>query len=143
MSQPKSLFHAEMVNEEGVDGVAYVKNGGLEVTVSSPVTEAAGTNPEELLGLSLSTCLNATIQSLLKARGKNNHSRVEVQVDFMRETSGIGFFFEVVGLAQINGMSLEEAELLVKEAEKRCPVSKLLAGSQTVTIKTIESIKKQ
>ncbi|ALV20969.1 MAG: OsmC family protein [Carnobacterium sp.] len=141
MPQSKSLFHAEMVNEHGVDGVAYVKNGGLEVTVSSPITEAAGTNPEELLGLSLSTCLNATIQSLLKARGKNNQSRVEVQVDFMRESSGIGFFFEVVGLAQIKGMALEEADKLVKEAEKRCPVSKLLAGSQTVTIKTVEAAK--
>ncbi|MGX7394833.1 OsmC family protein [Carnobacterium mobile] len=137
MGQSGSLFHAEMVNEDGVNGVAYVKNDELKVTVSSPTSSAPGTNPEELLGLSLSTCLNATIQSLLKARGKKNQSRVEVQVDFMREPSGIGFYFNVLALAQVKGMPFDEADNLIKEAEKRCPVSKLLIGSQTVTIKTI------
>ncbi|WP_034549948.1 OsmC family protein [Carnobacterium funditum] len=138
MKTHKSLFHAEMVNESGVDGLAYVKNEGLKVTVSSPTSKALGTNPEELLGLSLSTCLNATIQSLLKARGKDNKSRVEVQIDFMRESSGIGFYFDVVALAQVDGLGFEEAKELVKEAEQRCPVSKLLMGSQTVVVKTIE-----
>lgn len=139
MTTPKSLFHAEMVNESGVDGVAYVKDNGLEVTISSPTSTAPGTNPEELLGLSLSTCLNATIQSVLKARGKKHKSKVEVHVDFMRETAKPGFYFDVLALAQIDGLAFEEAEQLVKVAEQLCPVSKLLMGSQTVVVKTLEN----
>lgn len=139
MMKPNSLFYAEMVNEDGINGTAYVKNDGLKVAVSSPTSKDSGTNPEELLGLSLSTCLNATIQSLLKARGKENKSRVEVQLNFMRESSGIGFYFDVIALAQIDGLVFEEAENLVKEAEQRCPVSKLLKDSKTVIVKTIKN----
>ncbi|MGB3159939.1 MAG: OsmC family protein [Carnobacterium sp.] len=139
MTTSKSLFHAEMVNESGVNGEAYVKNDGLKVKVSSPTSKEPGTNPEELLGLSLSTCLNATIQSVLKARGKSHKSKVEVHVDFMKETSKIGFYFDVIALAQIDGLKFEEAKKLVEVAEQLCPVSKLLMGSHTVVVKTIQT----
>lgn len=141
MSNQKPLFHAEMVNETGVNGEAFVKNDGLNVKLSSPLSKEEGTNPEELLGLSFSTCLNATIQSLLKARGKETTSRVEVHVDFIRESNGIGYFFNVVAFAKIDGLSFEESEKIVEEAEHRCPVSKLLAGSKTVSVKAVEDFK--
>lgn len=138
MRDQKPLFHAEMVNETGVDGQAFVKNGGLNVKLSSPLTSEEGTNPEELIGLSLSTCLNATIQSLLKARGKENTSRVEAHVDFMRESNGIGYFFNINAFAKIDGLSFEESKRIIEEAEHRCPVSKLLAGSKTVSVKAVK-----
>ena len=138
MKDSKPLFHAEIVNETGVNGQAFVKNGGLNVKLSSPLSDEEGTNPEELLGLSFSTCLNATIQSLLKARGKEYESRVEVHVDYMREPNGIGFFFNVEAFAKIEGLSFEESTKIVEEAENRCPVSKLLAGSQTVSVTAVE-----
>ncbi|WP_211251476.1 OsmC family protein [Carnobacterium inhibens] len=138
MKNQKSLFHAEMVNETGVNGEAFVKNGGLNVKLSSPLNKEEGTNPEELLGLSFSTCLNATIQSLLKARGKENTSRVEVHVDFMREPNGIGYFFNVEAVAKIDGLPFEESKKIIEEAENRCPVSKLLAGSKTVSVNAVE-----
>lgn len=138
MKDRKPLFHAEIVNETGVNGQAFVKNGGLNVKLSSPLSDEEGTNPEELLGLSFSTCLNATIQSLLKARGKEHESRVEVHVDYMREPSGIGFFFNVEAFAKIEGLPFEESKKIVEEAENRCPVSKLLAGSQTVSVTAVE-----
>ena len=138
MKDRKPLFHAEIVNETGVNGQAFVKNGGLSVKLSSPLSDEEGTNPEELLGLSFSTCLNATIQSLLRARGKENKSRVEVHVDYMREPNGIGFFFNVEAFAKIEGLPFEESEKIVEEAENRCPVSKLLAGSQTVSVIAVE-----
>jgi len=140
MKDQKPLFHAEMVNETGVNGQAFVKNGGLKVKLSSPLNDDEGTNPEELIGLSLSTCLNATIQSLLKVRGKKNTSRVEAHVDFMREPNGIGFFFNVKAFVKIDGLSFEESEKIVKEAENRCPVSKLLAGSETVSVKAVREL---
>ena len=138
MKNQKPLFHAEMVNETGVNGQAFVKNDGLNVKLSSPLNKDEGTNPEELIGLSFSTCLNATIQSLLKARGKENKSRVEVHVDFMREPNGIGYFFNVEAFAKIAELPFEESKKIVEEAEKRCPVSKLFAGSKTVSVEAVE-----
>lgn len=136
MAHPESLFHAEVVNDKGLEGESYVKNGGLSVTISDPLSDEPGTNPEELLGLSLSTCLNSTIQALLNGRGLDNTSRVEVQVDFVKEKKG-GYFFDVLVLAHIDNMPLEKAERIVASAEKRCPVAKLLSGSETVTVKTV------
>ena len=138
MAHPNSLFHTEVVNDKGLHGDAFVKNGGLKVTISDPLNSTPGTNPEELLGLSLSTCLNATIQALLKGRGLKNKSRVEVQVDMVPEEKG-GYFFEVAVLATIEDMPYEKADRIVQSAEKRCPVAKLMNGSKTVSVKTIAS----
>lgn len=136
MAHPDSLFHTEVVNDKGLNGEAYVKNEGFSVLTSDPLSDEPGTNPEELLGLSLSTCLNSTIQALLKGRGLANNSRVEVQVDFVKEPKG-GYFFEVLALAHIDDLPLEKAKRIIEAAEKRCPVSKLLQGSDTVTVKTV------
>lgn len=137
MAHPKSLFHAEVVNDQALQGEAFVKNDGLRVVISDPLSPDLGTNPEELLGLSLSTCLNATIQALLKGRGLKNKSQVEVHIDLVPEEKG-GFFFEVLALAKIESLPFEKAERIVQAAEKRCPVAKLLEGSKTVTVKTVE-----
>ena len=56
----------------------------------------------------------------------------------MRDSSGIGFFFNVEAFAKIEGLPFEESEKIVEEAENRCPVSKLLAGSQTVSVTAVE-----
>lgn len=136
MAHPESLFHAEVVNDKGINGEAYVKNGGLSVNTSDPLSTDPGTNPEELLGLSLSTCFNSTIQALLKGRGLKNTSQVEVHVDFVKAQKD-GYFFEVLVLAHIDDMAFEKADRIVQAAEKRCPVSKLLQGSETVTVKTL------
>ena len=137
MAHPKSLFHAEVVNDRALQGEAFVKNDGLRVVISDPLSPDPGTNPEELLGLSLSTCLNATIQALLKGRGLKNKSQVEVHIDLVPEEKG-GFFFEVLALVKIEGLPFEKADRIVQAAEKRCPVAKLLEGSKTVTVKTVE-----
>lgn len=138
MEIKKRLFHTEAVNESGVNGMAYIRDGGLCVDVSNPTSKEQGTNPEELLGLSLSTCLNATIKSLLSGRGMTNSSMVEVHVDLYPEPIESGFFFKVNAYAKIEDMSFEKAQRIVEQAEKRCPVSKLLKGSSMVTIETVQ-----
>lgn len=133
-----SLYETTAVNETGVEGIAYInRDDGMRVIVSNPTSEKPGTNPEELLGLSLSTCFNATIQSLLKARGKKTRSKVVVPIQLKREPSGIGFYFDVEVVASIDTLSIQEAEEIVASAEKRCPVSKLLSGSENVRVTTV------
>ncbi|WP_244244672.1 OsmC family protein [Marinilactibacillus kalidii] len=135
----KPLFETTVVNNEGVDGVAYVDEPtGLRVITSSPTTQAPGTNPEELFGLAITTCLNATIQSLLKARGASNKSQVTSNIQLKREQNGIGFYFNVDIYASIENLSLEEATQIILSAEKRCPVSKLTKGAETLTIHTVD-----
>lgn len=134
----EALFETIVVNTDGVNGVAYVDNiDGLRVITSSPLNEQPGTNPEELFGLAITTCLNATIKSLLKARGKENDSKVTSTIQLKREPNGVGYFFEVEVYASIDDMPLQEAENIVISAEKRCPVAKLTQGASTLTIQTV------
>lgn len=124
-----SLFHTEVVNEHGISGEAYVKDG-LKVMVSSPLSDEEGTNPEELFGLAWATCLNATIQALLNGRGLTSKSRVEVAVDYERETNGIGFYFDLHAYVAIEGASIDETERFMNSAHQKCPVSKIISDYQ-------------
>ncbi len=55
----RSLYHTEVINDAGLNGHARVTLGGdLDVLTSSPLQDDPGTNPEQLLGLALATCLN-------------------------------------------------------------------------------------
>ncbi|MGX7418450.1 OsmC family protein [Carnobacterium gallinarum] len=135
MSLEKSLFHTEVINSDGVAGKAYVKNGGLSVTVSSPLSSDTGTNPEELLGLAYSTCLNATVQTILKEQGTINKSTVQINVDLIPEA--VGYHFDVQAFVWIEDFSLAESTIIVAAAELRCPISKLLVNSKTVTVQAV------
>lgn len=132
------LFEATVHNEDGVDGKAFVEGeNNLSVKVSNPTSSESGTNPEELFGLALTTCLNATIQSLLNARGMNNRSKVTAKVQLKREANGIGYFFQVYIYASIEGLSLDQADTIVQSADQRCPVAKLTQDARTITLETV------
>ena len=69
--QNKALYHTEIVNADGLPGQVYVDEPhGLRLPVSSPLdSQAVGANPEQLIGMALATCLNATIQAEEDRRG--------------------------------------------------------------------------
>lgn len=130
------LFRAEVVNEHALAGEAFVK-GGLSVAISDPLSPELGTNPEELFGLAWSTCLNATIQALLKARGVNHKSRVETIVDYKRESDGRGFYFDLTARAAIEGYDEEKTQKIFTNAHRRCPVSKIIGSYPHVTLEVM------
>lgn len=131
-----SLFHAEMINEDGVSGTSFVK-GGLSVKVNNVSSPEEGTNPEELLGLSWATCLNATIQSLLKGRGISAKSKVEVHVDLKKEETIPGIYFDLKAFGSIEGLPLQKTNQILTSAHRRCPVSKIIDDYEHVTIQAV------
>lgn len=133
------LYETIAVNKDGVNGETYInKEDGLSVKVSSPLNNQIGTNPEELLGLSLSTCFNSTIKAILKEKNLVNKSRVEVKVQLKKELEGMGFLFDVLILAAIDDLNPEVIEDIVHAASLRCPVYKLIKESDTVSVHIID-----
>ena len=129
------LYETIAVNKDGVNGETYInKEDGLRVKVSSPLNNQIGTNPEELLGLSLSTCFNSTMKAILKEKKLVNKSRVEVKVQLKKELEGMGFLFDVLILAAIDDLEPEVIEDIVHAASLRCPVYKLIKESDTVSV---------
>lgn len=140
MSEKKDvLFEATAVNENGIEDVVYIdRKDGMRLIVSNPLEDNPGTNPEELFGLAQSTCLNSTIQALLRESKKyaGHRSKVKTQVQFKRER--MGYYFDVTVYAAIENLDDKEADRYIHAAERRCPVSKLVSGSETVSLKVVK-----
>ena len=132
--QKDYLFKTTAVNKDGGNGKAYIKDGMVVPIASIHSKERLGTNPEELLALSYSTCLNSTLQSILRARKLNNETEVRVDVYFKRNQTDRRFFFQVDAFIEVKGMTIEEMTPFVEEAHYRCPVSQLMHESETVTV---------
>ncbi len=127
-------YHTVAVNDEGLEGTAYIENG-QEIKTSSPMNNHEGFNPEQLLGLSLSTCLKATLQAIEKEKNLADTAKVHVEVGFLRRK--VPWEFLVHARIAIPGVSLDEANEMAKSAEKRCPVSQLLSGSKNYTVEVV------
>lgn len=126
-------YRTEAINRDGGDGVARVV-GGLEVTVASPLNpdaDPAGTNPEQLLALAWSTCLNATAQAVVASKSR---TAVRVEVSLTDAASGSGFEFHVDAFLSVEGASPADARRVLDAAHARCPVSKLIGGAATVAV---------
>lgn len=127
------LYETTVENQDGISGhVRTVTSEDLDVTVSSPLRAVPGTNPEQLLGAAFATCLNATIEAEERRRGLTHQSVVRVSVALARDVQG--FQFHVKARVTIPHVPHGEAVAILAVAEQRCPVAKLLAGSDHVTV---------
>ncbi|CAJ1226236.1 OsmC family protein [Lactiplantibacillus xiangfangensis] len=125
------LYTTRAINEDGLQGRAYVPDG-LAVPVASPLKDVPGTNPEQLLGLALSTCLNATLAAIEGEHNQPHQSRVVTTVSMSRDRFGYQFFVDAqVTIPEVDPATASHWLAL---AEQRCPVAKLLGGSTSVKI---------
>lgn len=132
------LYSVTAKKEDDLDGWGSLSSG-KEVQTSHPLNDLPGFNPEEFISLAWSSCLNATIQAILEAKGYHDTpSRVEVTVNLEKETNQSGYYFDVTALAAIKGWEIEKAEPFIKEAHNRCPVSKLIKQAKTVKLTVVE-----
>lgn len=132
------LYQTVAANDAGLAGHAYITNGGLDVLTSDPLNDQPGTNPEQLLGLALSTCLNATLETIAKRDHLPHTSRVHTRVEFARDYRGFQFY--LTAQVAIPGVDTPTAQRMVDLAERRCPVAKLLAGNANVQISLVDQI---
>ncbi|MBZ5964021.1 MAG: OsmC family protein [Leuconostoc gelidum] len=133
----ESLYHTEIENTAGLVGhVKTITTSDLSVQTSGPLSDEPGTNPEQLLGAALATCLNATIEAEEKRRQLEHKSVVRVGVDMARDAKGFQFF--VTAQVKIPHVNRQEAEDMLAIVAQRCPVSKLLSGSSNVQIMLVD-----
>lgn len=129
------LYRTVAINNEGLEGHAYIP-GGISVQTSSPMNTNPGTNPEQLLGMSLATCLKATLAAIENEHHVPQSAEVRVQVAFVGQSPA--FEFLVHAQIRIPAVDFETAKTFVTEVETRCPVSKLLSKNNTYTVETVE-----
>ncbi|MDN7146220.1 OsmC family protein [Liquorilactobacillus mali] len=133
----KSLYHTEIENKAGISGhVRSLTGGEFNQLTSSPLKAVPGTNPEQLLGAALATCLNATLEAEEKRRNLSHQAVVRVAVDMGRDYQGFQFWLHAqVKLPQVEH---QEAQEILEICERRCPVAKLLINNQNVKIELVD-----
>lgn len=122
----KALYTTDTYNIEGLDGHAFAKNG-IEVQTSSPLNDNPGTNPEQLLGMSLCTCLVGTMEVILKEHKIDVEPRAHAKISYVRGKGHNEFL--VHAQVAVPGQTLSQTRALVSEVENRCCVSQLLRGN--------------
>lgn len=133
----KILYQTVVENTEGIHGHAKVISGGdSDILTSNPIQDTPGTNPEQLIGLALATCLNATIEAEEKRRYLPHKSSVRVGIKMGFDDPGFQFWLDAqVKIPQVDH---KEAEEILAKCEKRCPVAKLLQNSDNVKVHLVD-----
>ncbi|WP_405372778.1 MULTISPECIES: OsmC family protein [unclassified Microbacterium] len=126
-------YRTAAINDDGGTGRSTVV-GGLEVAVSNPLSpdaDPAASNPEQLLALAWATCLNATAQAVVAGA---HRTAVRVEVELHDAPARGGYEFHVTAYLSAEGQSAEASAALAEAAHRRCPVSRLLQGAETVAV---------
>lgn len=130
------LYKTKASNQDGIHG-RLIFSDNEAILTKHPLEDGPGYNPEQLVASAWATCLNATIQSILESKDLNHDSRVDITITLCKEKHEPGYYFQVDAQAAIDQLSLEDAEAIIAQAHLRCPVSKLLVGAKTLTLKTV------
>ena len=101
-----------------------------QYSFKSRFEEGPGTNPEELVAAAHAGCFTMKLSFNIDAAGfvaKNLETKCEINLEAGSITSS-----HLTVHAQVDGISQEKFDELVADAEKNCPISKLLNTTITV-----------
>ena len=118
----------------GGNGKVSLGSGAFEGRYSfgSRFEEAAGTNPEELIGAAHAGCFSMALSGGL-GRGGHTPKRIATTAKVHIEKVGEGFSITRIELdteAEVPGIDDATFQDFANKAKEGCPVSKALAGTQ-------------
>ncbi|WP_141932579.1 OsmC family protein [Microbacterium sp. SLBN-146] len=126
-------YRTKATNRDGGTGITRI-DGGLAVAVWNPLDPAAdpdASNPEQLLALAWSTCLNATAQAIV---GGERATAVSVEVELHEAVDRVGYEFHATAFVSAEGLDVDDTRSLAEAAHQRCPISRLLHSATTVSV---------
>lgn len=119
----------------GREGKATSSDGKINLALSPPGSNGAGTNPEQLFAAGYSACFGSAIGAVAKQAKVNlkpDDIKVTATVNLNKDDSG--FFLDVTLNAELSGIDQSEAKTLVTKAHTVCPYSKATRGNVDVKL---------
>lgn len=137
--RPRVLYTAEATVTGGRRGHGATSDGVLEVDFTSPKEMggdgARGTNPEQLFALGFAACWENAMLGIARRKG------LDVADAVVTARVGIGpiaagrYGLAVELLIKLPSLpDREQAQILIDEAEQRCPYSNAVRGNVEVTL---------
>ena len=130
----KVLYTGKTHTTGGRDGASRSSDGRLDIKLSPPGSNGAGTNPEQLFAAGWSACF---IGAMRRTAGSLNIQlpadlAVDTEVDL--GTGGEEYFLQARLTISLPGLAREAADAVVQGAHKLCPYSKATRGNIGVTL---------
>ncbi len=130
----KTIYTAKTRTTGGRDGASRSSDGRLDIKLSSPGSNGAGTNPEQLFAAGWSACFEGAMG--LAARKMKvalpTDLAVDAEVDLCL-TNG-AYFLRARLDVSLPGLDRDVAREIVDAAHRTCPYSKATRGNIDVEI---------
>jgi Ohr subfamily peroxiredoxin len=122
----KKLYTAKVHTVGGREGAAKSSDGELDIKLSTPGTNRAGTNPEQLFAAGWSACFEGALGLAAKEAGVQlpAETAVDAEVDLNFGDSE-GYFLTARLNVSIPGIADDLAQSLIDRAHETCPYSKM------------------
>jgi Ohr subfamily peroxiredoxin len=131
----KVLYTAKTLTTGGRDGAARSSDGRLEIRLSPPGSNGAGTNPEQLFAAGWSACFIGAMRraaSELKVALPAGVG-VEAEVDLGNTAAG-DFGLAARLTVALPGLDRDTAMQIVQAAHRLCPYSRATRGNIDVAL---------
>ncbi|WP_349401887.1 OsmC family protein [Candidatus Phytoplasma solani] len=110
------------------------KNRTTKKLVSALEPSQNQSGPKDLFCLSWAICLYKTSKKILEEKGyKNKDLRIKIILEMGKDDKG--FYFKPTAILGIKDMLLQEIEVILVSAHKRCPISRLISSDSNVKVK--------
>ncbi|RQH03910.1 organic hydroperoxide resistance protein [Paraburkholderia dinghuensis] len=128
------LYTGKTHTTGGRDGVARSDDGRLDIKLSPPGGNGAGTNPEQLFAAGWSACFIGAIGRAAKEKRVAVPADTAVDAEVDLGTGDGGFFLQARLTVSLPGLPRAVAQELIEAAHQLCPYSKMSRGNIDVTI---------
>jgi lipoyl-dependent peroxiredoxin len=136
----KTFYTAEVTASGGRAGHARSSDGVLDVPLSLPASmggDGKKTNPEQLFAAGYAACFeHAVIHVASQGKTPLSNTQVTAKVGMGQHDDG-PFGLEVSLEVKAEGLSGDELEAVVKEADRLCPYSNAVRGNIPVKITVV------
>lgn len=124
----------KVTNTNGTSGEIEISDGmSFDLKPPKLSNPSEMLSPKHLIGMAWSTCLNATIESILTSNKKDNKSRVRVEVESKR-TDDYGLHYIVTAFVAVENYDENETLKIANTADRLCPISKLITNNPFVSL---------
>lgn len=128
------LYTGKVHVSGGRDGAAKSNDSRLNIALSSPGSKGSGTNPEQLFAAGWSACFIGAMRHNAAQQQVNLPEGTSVDAEVDLGTNEEGFLLQARLNVNLPGLSIEQAQAVVKAAHDTCPYSKATRGNINVTI---------
>jgi lipoyl-dependent peroxiredoxin len=133
----KVLYTAKTHTTGGRSGASRSSDGQLDIKLSPPGSNRAGTNPEQLFAAGWSACLEGAMARVARNRKIELPADLAIDAEVDLGTAGDAIFLQARLNVSLPGVERDVARAVVDEAHQICPYSKMSRGNIDVTINLI------